>query len=241
MISFEHAIDSAGVAIIGAAFFVAFIYPPVTMRRATRQSCIALARAVESREPYQLGHSERTAKLVVSMAQRTFRFWPWQLWDIEMAALLHMIGKVGVAHGLLNSPAPPAGRQLFALREYVRVGAEIIEAVPDLKAGAKTIAFHREYLDGTGYPYGRYGDDIPFAARLLCIATEFVAMTSERVYRPYGKVMTHEEALDYFRQRAGRQYDAEGVALLIKVTQTPTKPTGTVRAPLGGRVGAAAK
>ncbi|MDR3706923.1 MAG: HD domain-containing phosphohydrolase [Capsulimonadaceae bacterium] len=235
-ITFEQAVDIAAIAIVVLAFFVAFIYPPLMMRRAIKQSCIALARAVESREPYQLGHSERTAELVVAMARRSVRFAPWQIWDLEIAALLHMIGKVGVAHGTLNSELPPAGRELFALHEYVRIGAEILAAVPPLSGAAVTVAYHREYLDGAGYPFGRYGDGIPFGARLLCVATEFVAMTSPRVYRADGAVMDTADALEYFSQRAGQVYDAEAVELLARICQTPRRPAKKVFSPLADRL-----
>jgi len=126
------------------------------------------------------------------------QFWPWQIWDLEISALLHMIGKVGVSHGALNSPNAPIGKQLFALREYVRIGAEILSAVAPLRGGAQTVAFHREYMDGGGYPFGRFGDGIPFAARLLCVATEYVAMTSPRIYRPGSSAHSSQEALTIY-------------------------------------------
>ena len=238
ILSFQQTVDLAAGTIVVTAFFVAFIYPPVMMRRAIKQSCVALARAVESREPYQLGHSERTAALLVAMARRSLRFAPWEIWNLEIAALLHMIGKVGVAHGTLNSAIPPAGRELFALREYVRIGAEILAALPPLRAAAPTVAFHREYLDGAGYPFGRFGDGIPFGARLLCVATEFVAMTSPRVYRADGAVMNVEEALEYFAERAGQVYDADAVDLLTKVCRTPRRPASKTAPPIGERAGA---
>lgn len=244
MIDFQHAIDTAGVTIVATGVFVAFVYPPIMMRRAIKQSCIALARAVESREPFQVGHSEKTAALVVAMAKRSLRYAPWQIWDLEIAALLHMIGKVGVAHAILNSSMQPVGRQLFDLREYVRIGAEILYAVPPLRCAADTVAYHREYLDGAGYPYGRFGDGIPFSARLLCVATEYVAMTSPRVYRAHGSVMTPQDALAYFTKRAGSLYDVEAVTLLTEVCSKRRRPTGSlleqIKGDLSG-VGAPAK
>ena len=223
MISFHEAVNISGSTIVATAIFVAFVYPPMITRRATRQSCIALARAVESREPHLLGHSERTAGYVVAMARRSVRFFPWQIWDIEIAALLHTIGKVGVPHGVLNSPEAPRGDDLFAMREYVRIGSEILAAVPPLSRGASTVQYHREYLDGTGYPYGRFGQSIPFSSRLLCVASEFAAMTSPRIYHANMSAMTDEEALLYLEERAGERYDREAVELLAEVCR-PTRP-----------------
>ncbi len=239
--SFEQSVDVGAAIIVGVAFFVAFVLPPMTMRRAMRQSCIALARAVESREPYQLGHSEQTARLVVEMAKRSGRYAPWQLWEIENAALLHMIGKVGVAYGTLNSVITPAGKQLVELRDYVRIGAEILKAIPPLKGGAEMVEYHREYLDGSGYPFGCDGDAIPFASRLLCVATEYTAMTSPRIYRPLENVLTQEQALEYLRSRAGQIYDADAVELLSKALGAPSSPPGAERADLPGGIGAVAQ
>ena len=241
MMNFEHTMDIAGIVIVASAFFVAFVYPPTALRRAIKLSCIALARAVEAREPYQLGHSERSAALVVAMAWRSMQFAPWQIWDLEIAALLHMIGKVGVSHATLNSAIRPEGPQLFALREYVLIGAQILNAVPPLRGAADTVAYHREYMDGAGYPYGRYGDGIPFGARLLCVATEYVAMTSPRIYRADGAVMTTNEALEYFKQHAGQTYDPKAVSLLAQVCTTSHRPASSVFVPLDDRIRAVAE
>ena len=212
--TFHAEVNIAAVAIVVGAFFTAFIYPPLAMRKATRQSCVALARAVEAREPFLLGHSELTAQLVVAMARKSLRFWPWQIRNIENAALLHLIGKVGVPHAILNSEFGLNGQERFALREYVRIGAQIVEAIPPLKGAASAILSHREYLDGTGYPFGRFGDSIPLEARILCVATEYISMTRPRIYRGSDKELSHSDALEYLQQHAGTRYDLEAIELL---------------------------
>ena len=115
---------------------------------------------------------------------------------LEDATLLHGIGKVSVPYGLLNTPAPlsdPSDR--FVLRDYVRVGAAILDVIPVLRPAADIIRFHHEYVDGSGYPFGRSGESIPFEAQMLCISSEFAAMTAPRLYREKPA----------FTPRAGRQ------------------------------------
>jgi len=211
--------DFTGVAIVLLSLFVAFVYPRISMKKAVKQSCSALAMAVAHREPYLSSHSERTAKLVVNMAKMSMRIWPWRIWDLEMAALLHMIGKVGVSYSILNDKQAPEGQALFELREYVRIGAEMLSASPTLRRASWIVAFHREYYDGGGYPYGRYGDNIPFESRLLCVASEFVAMTSQRIYREGEAPFSPEEAMQHFVEYAGERYDPESVALLNRACQ----------------------
>lgn len=195
---------------------VAFAYLPWMMGRATRQSYIAMARAVEAREPHLIGHAERTARYVVRMAWLSFSFWPWQIRRLETAALLHTIGKVGVPFDILNRPSPPttAGDR-FALREYVRISAAIIGAIPGHEASADMVRFHREYLDGSGYPHGRFGSNVPMGARILCVATEFVALTSPRIYRAGLPALSPDNACTYLKAYAGSRYDRRAVQLLI--------------------------
>jgi HD-GYP domain-containing protein (c-di-GMP phosphodiesterase class II) len=194
---------------------VVFFYLPWNVRRSYRQTFIALARAVEAREPHLLGHAEQTARYVVWMARlrgmslaATRR--------LEYAALLHGIGKVSIPYGLLNTPAyltRPAER--FVLRDYVRVGAAILDAIPILRPTADTVRFHHEYLDGSGYPFGRYGKSIPAEAQMLCVASEYVAMTTPRLYRA-ALSKTHPQADHYLREQAGRRYAPFMVSLFFK-------------------------
>lgn len=216
---------SAG-AIAGTALLAAIFYLPWRMRDAYRQTFIALARAVESREPYLVGHAEKTARYVVLMA----RWCGLNLWEtrhLEHAALLHGIGKVSVPYGLLNNPDPLIGSPVqsltptsmtatdrFVLRDYVRVGTAIVEAIPLLRPTADIVRYHREYLDGSGYPFGRYGSGVPFRAQMLCVASEYVAMTSPRLYRR-GAALTSAQVLTHLRSQAGRRYHRGAVLLFL--------------------------
>ncbi len=213
-------------AIVGMALLAAALYLPWRMRDAYRQTFIALARAVESREPYLVGHAEKTARYVVLMARWCGLTW-WETRHLEHAALLHGIGKVSVPYGLLNNPDPLIGSSIqssiptsltatdrFVLRDYVRVGTVIVHAIPLLRPTADIVRYHREYLDGSGYPFGRYGSGIPFRAQMLCVAVEYVAMTSPRHYRN-GIALTSAQALAHLRRYAGRRYHPGALLLFL--------------------------
>lgn len=220
-------VANAGAAtIVSSALLAAILYLPWRMRQAYRQTFTALARAVESREPYLVGHAEKTARWAVLMG-RWCGLTLWETRHLEHAALLHGIGKVSVPYGLLNNPDPlihsPAQQHLptsltatdrLVLRDYVRVGTVIVEAIPLLRPTGNIVRYHREYLDGSGYPFGRYGAGIPFRAQMLCVASEYVAMTSRRFYRE-GAAMTSAQALAHLRRYAGRHYHPGAVLLLM--------------------------
>jgi HD-GYP domain-containing protein (c-di-GMP phosphodiesterase class II) len=202
-----------------SALLAIFFYLPWRIRRSYRQTFIAIARAVEAREPHLLGHAEQTARYVVLMARwRGMSFAETR--RLEYAALLHGIGKVGVPYGLLNSPACltcPADR--FVLRDYVRIGAAILDRIPILSSAADAVRFQHEYVDGSGYPFGRYGKDIPAHAQMLCIASEYVAMTTPRLYRA-GLALTLAEADTYLRAQIGRRYSARMATLFRRAKAT---------------------
>ena len=195
-----------------SALLAIFLYLPWRIRHSYRQTFIAIARAVEAREPHLLGHAEQTARYVVLMARwRGMGFAKTRI--LEYAALLHGIGKVSVPYGLLNSPACPASpSDRFVLRDYVRVGAAILDAIPILSPAADAVRYHHEYLDGSGYPFGRSGKNIPAEAQMLCIASEYVAMTTPRLYRA-GLALTPAEADSYLRAAVGARYSALTAAL----------------------------
>lgn len=204
----------AGV-VFTTALMAVLIYLPWRIRQSYRQTFIALARAVEAREPHLLGHAEQTSRYVMTMARlRGMGFVAMR--TLEDATLLHGIGKVSIPYGLLNTSAPlthPTDR--FVLRDYVRVGAAILDVIPVLRPAADIIRFHHEYEDGSGYPFGRSREAIPFEAQMLCIASEFAAMTSPRLYREK-PAFTPQQADNYVRAQAGIRYSRRVVSLFLK-------------------------
>ncbi len=202
----------SGTAFTGALAAI-ICYLPWTVRRSYRQTFIALARAVEAREPHLLGHAEQTAHYVVWMA-RLRGMGLMATRRMEYAALLHGIGKVSIPYEMLNTSAcldRPIDR--FVMRDYVRVGAAIFDVIPILRPASDAIRFHHEYQDGSGYPFGRYGRSIPVEAQMLCIASEYVAMTNPRLYRSLSK--NSAQADRYLRAQIGRRYSWVMVLLFL--------------------------
>lgn len=194
---------------------VIFCYLPWSVRRSYRQTFIALARSVEAREPHLLGHAEQTARYVVWMA-RLRGMGLLATRRLEYAALLHGIGKVSIPYGLLNSPAClTRSTDRFVLRDYIRVGAAILDAIPILRPSADMVRFHHEYLDGSGYPFGRYGKSIPVESQMLCVASEYVAMTTPRLYRA-SLSQTQSQADRYLHGQIGSRYSAFMVFLFLR-------------------------
>lgn len=208
----------AGV-VFTASLMAVLIYLPWRIRQSYRQTFIALARAVEAREPHLLGHAEQTSRYVMLMARlRGMGFVAMR--TLEDATLLHGIGKVSIPYGLLNMSDPlthPTDR--FVLRDYVRVGAAILDVIPVLRPAADVIRFHHEYVDGSGYPFGRSGNSIPFEAQMLCIASEFAAMTAPRLYREQPE-FSPAQADKYVRAQAGVRYSRRVVSLFLKARAT---------------------
>lgn len=207
------------ITIIAATVFsvsltIIFMYLPWTVRRSYRQTFIALARTVEAREPHLLGHAEQTARYVVWMARlRGMSLLATR--RLEYAALLHGIGKVSIPFELLNSPVCLSRpRDRFVMRDYVRVGAAIFDAVPILQPASDAVRYHHEYLDGSGYPFGRYGRSIPIEAQMVCVASEYVAMTAPRLYRA-ALSMRSAQADRFLLRQTGKRYSLFVVVLFF--------------------------
>ena len=158
----------------------------------------ALVRAVEAKDPYTRGHTERVAELSVLIG-RELQLSPLQLRVLHQAALLHDIGKIGVPDAILNKPGPLTPEEVAIVREHPACGHAIIRDMPSLRAQIGGVRHHHERLDGSGYPDGLVGGQIPLDARIIAVADVFDALTSARSYRdawPRERALAHldEEA-----------------------------------------------
>jgi HD-GYP domain-containing protein (c-di-GMP phosphodiesterase class II) len=162
-----------------------------------------LAAAIETRDPYTGGHVDRVAELSVA----TGRELGWdeeQLQKLELGALLHDVGKIGVEDRILRKPGRLDPDELAQMREHPVVGARLLADVPFLQPGMTCALRHHEQYDGRGYPEGLAGEDIPVEARVVAVADTFDAMTSDR---PYRKGLAVDTALDEIARCAGTQFD----------------------------------
>jgi putative nucleotidyltransferase with HDIG domain len=163
----------------------------------------ALAWAIDARDPYTYGHSARVARLSLEIA-RAVGLQPDELGTLGRAALLHDIGKIGVADRVLRKPGPLTKREVIAMRAHPVIGYEMLKGLQFLESSLRGIRHHHEHWDGTGYPDGLRGDDIPLAVRILTVADALDALTSDR---PYRAAMSFSAAVATIEAGAGIQFD----------------------------------
>jgi putative nucleotidyltransferase with HDIG domain len=155
-------------------------------------------------------HSTIVAHYAAAIAQRL----GWtgaELAMLRMAAMLHDVGKVSVPDRILRKPGPLSLDEYEEIKDHPVAGAEIVAQIDGLQPIVEWIRHSHEHVDGSGYPDGLMGEDIPLASRILLVADAFDAMTS---HRPYGAAMPPDLALEELRGNAGRQFDARCVAAL---------------------------
>jgi putative nucleotidyltransferase with HDIG domain len=145
---------------------------------------LAIAEAIDSSDPDSHNHSYRAANLAVIIASH-FSLSEEQLQNLRWAGLLHDIGKVEISEEILRKPGPLTSEEWEIIRRHPIVGADILQPVASLNAASEIIRAHHERYDGSGYPYGLSGEEIPFEARILAVADAYSVMIRGRIYRPH--------------------------------------------------------
>jgi putative nucleotidyltransferase with HDIG domain len=190
----------------------------------------ALAAALDARDPYTAGHSERVSALSVLIA-RHMHLSETDVDVIRLGALLHDIGKIGVSDHVLRKPGPLSADEFEQIRRHPGLGARILRKVPFLEPHLGIVELHHERPDGKGYPFGLLGDNIPLEARIVHVADAFDAMTSARAYRPARAAAV---ALVELQRYSGSQFDPATVeALRIALAASPSAPERQLQALLG--------
>jgi putative nucleotidyltransferase with HDIG domain len=172
----------------------------------------ALALALDARDPYTAGHSERVSAVSLAIG-RCLSLDEAQLEVLRLGALLHDIGKIGISDQVLMKPGPLTDEEYEIIKKHPDVGARILRSVPFLEPHIPIVELHHERPDGKGYPHGLHGAEIPLVARIVHVADAFDAMTSARAYRP---ARATSEGLRELWRCAGSQFDAEVVQALAK-------------------------
>lgn len=180
------------------------------------QTVMALANAIEAKDPYTKGHTERVANLSGKIAG-FFKLSEQEKEHLNFAALLHDIGKIGISKDILWKHCSLDECEEDEVKTHPDKGVQILEPVHFLKPILSTIRHHHERFDGSGYPLGLKGKEIPFRARIISIADTWDAMLSDR---PYRKALSVEEAKNELKKHSGIQFDPEIVAAFIKVLES---------------------
>ncbi|MGE0479784.1 MAG: HD-GYP domain-containing protein [Phycisphaerae bacterium] len=169
----------------------------------------ALASAVDAKDHYTHHHSRRVAELCLAMARRLDLDGSISEREIELAALLHDAGKIGVPDAILAKTGPLSREEYEVVKSHARLGAEIIGRAEGMQRVADAILHHHERYDGAGYPDGLAGDAIPIAARLIAVADAFDCLTTDR---PYHQGIGADAALAELQRSAGAHFDPTVVA-----------------------------
>ncbi len=170
-----------------------------------REIILAMVKAMEARDPYTVGHSERVALYAVEIAKH-LGCERETIDRIYWGALIHDIGKLAVPEHILLKPSPLLPREFEYVKRHPIVGEDMIKDYPWLENLKPIVRHHHERWDGKGYPDGIPSKELPTGVRIVTIADAFDAMTSERAYR---KARTVEEALQEIEREAGEQFDPE--------------------------------
>jgi putative two-component system response regulator len=172
-------------------------------RQAHIQTIIMLAKLVEARDEYTGDHVQRVQALAMELGL-ALGWTPEAMVILEYGSLLHDIGKIAIPEAILNKPGKLTPEEFAIMRTHTIVGEKILRDISHLRRAVPYVRHHHERWDGTGYPDGLAGEDIPLEGRLMAIVDFFDALASERSYHHN---MPVEQVLSLIRENAGKHFD----------------------------------
>jgi putative nucleotidyltransferase with HDIG domain len=173
----------------------------------------ALAAAIDAKDPYTRGHSQRVAQISLEIAKEIGHS-PSEQQKVNIAALLHDVGKIGIEDHILKKPSQLTDEEYNVIKQHPRWGAMIMGHISQLKEVIPGIQYHHERIDGSGYPEGRAGDQIPMLARIIAVADTFDAMTTDRLYQ---KAMDPQFVVSKLIEWKGTRYDPRIVDAMARI------------------------
>jgi diguanylate cyclase (GGDEF)-like protein/putative nucleotidyltransferase with HDIG domain len=192
-----------------------------TLPPAVVETVTSLAFAIDAKDHYTQGHSQKVSAYSVMIAQ-ALGLTPVELEEIRLAGLLHDIGKVGIPEAILNKSGPLDATEWETMKTHTDLGARILEPLKPMIRIREMVRHHHEFYDGTGYPLRLEGDQIPYGARVIAIADAYDTITSERTYK---KARTPEDAFAELERCAANQFDPEIVRVFIDTMRRAPRPT----------------
>ena len=186
------------------------------VEKVTLNSIMAIANTIDVKDAYTSGHSFRVARCSEAIA-RKLGWSEEEVQNIHYIALLHDIGKIGIPDAILNKPSKLSEEEFSIIKKHPVIGNEILKDIHMIDHVAEGALYHHERYDGTGYPFGLKGEDIPICARIVGIADSYDAMTSNRVYRPRLK---DEEVIAEFEHNSGSQFDPKLAEMFVEMLKS---------------------
>src|SRR5690242_12791229 len=184
-----------------------------------------LAAAIDGKDPYTRGHSERVSRFSMAIAQR-LGLSDEEVEKIRISALLHDVGKIGIDDKILKKPAALTDEEFEVMRKHPQKGYKIMSQIPAMKEFLSGMYMHHEMVNGMGYPQGLKGDEIPLMGKIVAVADTFDAMTTDR---PYQKAMKFEDALARIESFVGTRYDPAVVAAFSEACKEGQIKPGQVK------------
>jgi HD-GYP domain-containing protein (c-di-GMP phosphodiesterase class II) len=175
----------------------------------------ALSQAIDAKDGFTRGHADRVSRIAGAIA-RHMGLPESQIEQIQLAGLLHDIGKIGVEDRILMKPVRLDPQEQELMRRHPIYGASILKPSASLRPLVPLVLHHHENFDGSGYPEGLKGEEIPLGSRILIVADAYEAMTSDRIYR---KSIGHDRAMDQLNRYKGLQFDPNIVRVLERLVE----------------------
>ena len=185
----------------------------------------SLAAAIDGKDPYTRGHSERVSRMSLAIAQR-LGLSDDECEKIRISGLLHDVGKIGIDDNILKKPAALTDEEYEIMKQHPQKGYKIMSQIPAMKEFLPGMYMHHEMVNGKGYPQGLKGDEIPLMGRIVAVADTFDAMTTDR---PYQRAMKFEDAIERIQSFVGTRYDAAVVAAFTEACVEGQIRPGSVR------------
>ena len=212
---FEALSRQAAIAIENAQLFENLQRTNLDLSLAYEATIEGWSRALDLRDKETEGHTQRVVNLTLLMASR-MGLSSEQMAHIRRGALLHDIGKMGIPDAVLLKPGPLTDEEWEIMRKHPRYAYEMLTPIQYLRSALDIPYGHHEKWDGSGYPRGLKGEEIPLAARIFAVADVWDALTSDRPYRP---AWTKARALEYIREQAGKHFDPQVVKVFFEVIE----------------------